>query len=39
MQAGGADHIDQGIETKQFYLAAHEVRDTRLRHAQQLGSL
>ena len=33
MQAGGSDHIDQGIETKQFDLAAHEVGDTRLRPA------
>jgi hypothetical protein len=39
MQAGGSDHIDQGIETKQFDLAAHEVGDTRLRNAQQLGGL
>ena len=39
MQAGGSDHIDQGIEAKQFDLAAHEVRDTRLRHAKELGGL
>jgi hypothetical protein len=38
MQAGGSNHIDQGIETKQLDFAAHEIRDTRLRHAQQLCS-
>jgi hypothetical protein len=30
MQAGSSDHIDQGIETKQFELAAH-VSQMRLR--------
>ena len=29
MQAGGSDHVDQGIEAKQFDLAAHEIGDTR----------
>jgi len=39
MQAGSPDHIDQGIETKQFDFATHEIRDTRLGNAQQLGRL
>jgi hypothetical protein len=38
MQAGGSDHIDQGIEAKQFDFAAHEIGDTRLGNAKQLGA-
>jgi hypothetical protein len=37
MQAGRSDHIDQGNEAQQFDLAAHEIRDTRLGNAKQLG--
>ena len=37
MQAGSSDHIDQSIDAKQFDLAAHEIRDTRLGNAKQLG--
>jgi hypothetical protein len=37
MQTGRSDHIDQGIEAKQFDLAAHEIRDTRLGNTKQLG--
>jgi hypothetical protein len=39
MQAGSPDHIDQGIEAKQFDLAAHEIGDTRLGNTKQLGGL
>jgi hypothetical protein len=39
MQAGSPDHIDQGIEAKQFDLASHEIRDTRLGNTKQLGRL
>jgi hypothetical protein len=39
MQARGSNHIDQGIEAKQFDLAAREIGDTRLGNAKQLGSL
>ena len=37
MQAGGSDHVDQSIETKQFDLAAHEVGHARLGDAEHLG--
>jgi hypothetical protein len=39
MQTGSPDHIDQGIETKQFDFAAHEIRYTRLGNAQQPGGV
>jgi hypothetical protein len=39
MQAGSPNHIDQGIEAKQFDLATHEIRDTRLGNTKQLGGL
>jgi hypothetical protein len=39
MQAGSSNYIDQGIETEQLDFAAHKIRDTRLRHAKQLGGL
>ena len=37
MQAGRSDHIDQGIEAKQFDPATHEIGDTRLGNTKQLG--
>ena len=39
MQASGCRHVDQGIYGKQADLAAHEIGDTRLRDAEQLGGL
>jgi hypothetical protein len=39
MQTRGPDHIDQGIEAKQFDLATREIRDTRLGNTKQLGGL
>jgi hypothetical protein len=39
MQVGSPDHIDEGIEAKQFDLAGHEIGDARLGHTKQLGGL
>jgi hypothetical protein len=39
MQADSPNHIDQGIAAKQFDLATHEIRDTRLGNTKQLGGL
>jgi hypothetical protein len=39
MHASSSDHIDQGVDAKQFDLAAHEIGDARLGNAKQLDGL
>ena len=39
VQTGRCCHVDQRIEAEQVDLATHQVGDTRLRHAKQLGGL
>jgi hypothetical protein len=39
MQAGGSDHVDQGVEAKQSDLATHEIRDAQLGNSNQFGGL
>lgn len=39
MHAGCRCHVDQGIEAEQIDFSAHQVRDPRLRDAEQFGRL
>lgn len=39
VQTRGRDHVDQGIEGEKIDLAAHQIRDPGLRHAQELSGL